>query len=376
MTNISQKIFSNKMKVKKENINSILTINVANLIKNYNKLKTINSKVEVAACVKADAYGLGYIKICKILLENGCNNFFVATAEEALSLRKKFKSINIFLLNGVNDQNTCLEMIKKNILIVINNVDQLNIIKKVFIFRKKKIKCAIHIDIAMNRLGFSAEQFKEVYDGIKNYLNIKLIMSHLTSSEIKNSSHNLQQLNYFKKVINDFSFLKNIKYSLSNSNGSFLGKKYCFNMIRAGGYLFGLDLSSKNKSKPVISLKAKIIQINSISAGSGVGYGANYITKKKSVIATLALGYADGLPRNYKGYILYNNKKAPFVGNISMDLSCIDITAIANIKVNDWVEIFGYNVSILDFAKYSKTITYEISSKIGNRVKRVYNYNI
>lgn len=364
------------MKVKKENINSILTINVANLIKNYNKLKTINSKVEVAACVKADAYGLGYIKICKILLENGCNNFFVATAEEALSLRKKFKSINIFLLNGVNDQNTCLEMIKKNILIVINNVDQLNIIKKVFIFRKKKIKCAIHIDIAMNRLGFSAEQFKEVYDGIKNYLNIKLIMSHLTSSEIKNSSHNLQQLNYFKKVINDFSFLKNIKYSLSNSNGSFLGKKYCFNMIRAGGYLFGLDLSSKNKSKPVISLKAKIIQINSISAGSGVGYGANYITKKKSVIATLALGYADGLPRNYKGYILYNNKKAPFVGNISMDLSCIDITAIANIKVNDWVEIFGYNVSILDFAKYSKTITYEISSKIGNRVKRVYNYNI
>ena len=147
-------------------------------------------------------------------------------------------------------------------------------------------------------------------------------------------------------------------------------------MIRAGGYLFGLDLSSENKGKPVLSLKTKIIQINSISAGSGVGYGSNFITKKKSVIATLAIGYADGLPRNYKGYILLNNKKAPFVGNISMDLSCVDITAIANIKVNDWVEIFGNNFSILDFAKCSKTITYEISSKVGNRVKRVYNYNI
>ena len=228
----------------------------------------------------------------------------------------------------------------------------------------------------MNRLGFSAEQLKEIYDVIKKYLNIQLVMSHLTSSEIKNSPHNLKQLNSFKKIIHDFFFLKNIKYSLSNSNGSFLGAKYSFNMIRAGGYLFGLDLSSKNKSKPVISLMAKIIQINTLSAGSSVGYGSNFVTKKKSVIATLAIGYADGLPRNYKGYILLNNKKVPFVGNISMDLSCIDITAITNIKVNDWVEIFGNNFSILDFAKYSKTISYEISSKIGNRVKRVYNHNI
>ena len=192
----------------KENINSILTINVANLIKNYNKLKSINSKVEVAACVKADAYGLGYIKICKILSENGCKNFFVATAEEALSLRKKFKSINIYLLNGVNDQNTCLKMVKENILIVINNLDQLNIMKKAFTFSKKKIKCAVHIDIGMNRLGFSAEQFKEIYGNIKKHLNIKLVMSHLTSSELKNSSHNLKQLNCFKKVIGNFFFLK------------------------------------------------------------------------------------------------------------------------------------------------------------------------
>jgi alanine racemase len=360
----------------KENTNSILTINVANIIKNYNKLKNINSKVEVAACVKANAYGLDCIKICKILLANGCNSFFVATSEEALSLRKKFKNINIFLLNGVNDQNTCLKMIKENILIVINNFDQLNIIKKAFILRKKKIKCALHIDIGMNRLGFSPEQLKEVYYDIKNYLNIKLVMSHLSSSELKESPLNMKQLNCFKKLINDFFFFKNTKYSLSNSNGSFLGKKYCFNMIRAGGYLFGLDLSPKNRSKPVISLKAKIIQIRQINAGCGIGYGANYVTKKKSLIATLALGYADGLPRNYKGYILYKNKKAPFVGNISMDLSCIDITAMTNIKVNDWVEIFGNNLSLLDFAKFSKTITYEISSKIGTRVKRVYNYNV
>ena len=363
------------MYYRKENINSILTINIASLIKNYNKLKNINSKVEVAACVKANAYGLGYLKICKVLVENGCNSFFVATSEEALSLRKKFKNVNIFLLNGINDQKTCLKIIKENILIVINNIDQLNIMKNIFTLRKKKIKCVLHIDIGMNRLGFSHEQLKELYDSMKNYLEVKLVISHLTSSELKKNSSNLKQLNNFKKVRDDFFFLATTKYSLSNSNGSFLGKKYHFNMVRAGGYLFGLDLSSENKSNSVISLQAKIIQIRSIAAGSGIGYGSNFVTKKKSLIATLAIGYADGLPRNYKGYIIYNNKKAQFVGNISMDLSCIDVTAITNIKVNDWVEIFGNKVSILNFAKYNKTITYEISSKIGPRVKRVYNYN-
>ena len=212
------------MEFKKENINSILTINVTNLIKNYNRLKSINPKVEVAACIKANAYGLGCIKICKILLENGCNSFFVATSEEALSLRKKFKNINIYLLNGVNDQNTCLKMIKENILIVINNLDQLNIIKKAFQLSKKKIKCALHIDLGMNRLGFSPEQLKEIYYGMKIYLNVKLVISHLVSSERNESPINLKQLNCFKKLINDFFFFKTTKYSLSNSNCSFLGK--------------------------------------------------------------------------------------------------------------------------------------------------------
>ena len=147
-------------------------------------------------------------------------------------------------------------------------------------------------------------------------------------------------------------------------------------MIREEGYVFGLELYPKKRDKTEKTLKTKIIQIRQINAGCGIGYGANYITKKKSLIATLAIGYADGLPRNYKGYILYKNKKAPFVGNISMDLSCIDITAMTNIKVNDWIEIFGNNLSLLDFAKFSNTITYEISSKIGTRVKRIYNYNV
>ena len=123
----------------------------------------------------------------------------------------------------------------------------------------------------------------------------------------------------------------------------------------------------------MLTLKAKIIQIENVLAGNSVGYGANYVVKKDSKIATLAIGYADGIPRDYKGYAIYRNKKVNFVGNISMDLSCIDVTKLNTVKINDWVEIFGDNLSIYTFANYCKTIPYEISCKIGSRVKRIYN---
>ena len=135
-------------------------------------------------------------------------------------------------------------------------------------------------------------------------------------------------------------------------------------MIRAGGFVYGLDLTKKNKSKNVLSLKAKIIQIETVKKGSSIGYGAKYITKKDSTIATLAIGYADGLPRRYDGFAFYK-KKIKFVGNVSMDLSCIDVSSIKNPKINDWVEIFGNNISISVFASKCNTITYEVSSKIG-----------
>ena len=110
-----------------------------------------------------------------------------------------------------------------------------------------------------------------------------------------------------------------------------------------------------------------------LKKGRSIGYGAKYITKKDSIIATLAIGYADGLPRKYDGFAFYKKKKIKFVGNVSMDLSCIDVSSIKNPKINDWVEIFGNNISISVFASKCNTITYEVSSKIGLRVKRIYN---
>jgi alanine racemase len=353
------------------NNNAILQINLKNLEKNYKKLKFIAPNSQIAACVKANSYGLGTEQVIKILYKLKCKNFFVATAEEAILLRQKYKNINIYLLNGVTNLNTYLKIKNFNVITVINNIYQLNILKKAYKLTKSKIKCCIHIDTGMNRLGLSFEELLINLNKIIEYLEIKLVMSHMVNSE-KNSKLNNRQLKLFQKIKNSFKSSKNINFSLSNSNAAFLSKSFHFDIIRAGGYLYGLDLNIKNKSNTVLTLKAKIIQIQNVKKGNSVGYGATFITKKESKIATIAIGYADGLPRDYKGYAFYKNTKVRFVGRLSMDLSCIDISKIKDAKINDWVEIFGTNISIYNFATNSKTIPYEISSKIGPRVKRVY----
>ena len=352
--------------------NAILEINLKNIEDNYKHLKNVAPNAKIAACVKANSYGLGSSIICKSLYKLKCRDFFVATADEALSLRKKYKNINIYLLNGVSNFETFLKVYNLNIITVINNMHQYYLIKKFFGITKKKIKCCLHIDSGMNRLGISYEDFIKNLYSFQKYLDIKIIISHLINSE-KKSKLNNNQLKLFTDMKNKFNFSKKVLFSLGNSNSAFLKNKFHFDMIRAGGYIYGLDLSNKNKSKNVLTLKAKIIQIEKVKKGKSIGYSAQYFTKKDSIIATLAIGYADGLPRNYIGHAFYKNKKVKFVGNISMDLSCLDVSSIENPKINDWVEIFGNNNSISIFASKCCTIPYEISSKIGTRVKKIYN---
>ena len=371
MKSISLKIH-HKMKEFKETYNSLLQINLKNIENNYDYLKRNAPNTIIAACVKANSYGLGSNEICKALYKKNCRNFFVATLEEALLLRKKYKHVNIYMLNGVNHLESFFDLLNSNIITVINNLDQFLIIKDFFKTNKKRIKCCLHFDTGMNRLGLKLKDFDKHIYPFQKILDIKLVISHLINSE-KKSVLNDSQLKFFNEIKNRYRFSKKTLFSLGNSNSIFLKDKFHFDIIRAGGFIYGLDLTKKKKSKNVLSLKAKIIQIARVKKGRSVGYGAKYITKKDSIIATLAIGYADGIPRKYDGFAFYKKKKIKFVGNVSMDLSCIDISSIKSPKINDWVEIFGNNISISVFASKCNTITYEASSKVGLRVKRVYN---
>tara|TARA_B100000575_G_scaffold294471_1_gene310666 strand:+ start:6843 stop:7904 length:1062 start_codon:yes stop_codon:yes gene_type:complete len=350
------------------NYNSILKINTKNLLENYNFFKNRKKQLLVAATIKANCYGLGCKKIFKLLVKNNCNHFFVATIEEGINLNNKNKNINIYVLNGI--QNININLFKKyNLIPIINTLKEL---EKII---KSDVKFGVHIDTGINRLGIN---YTKIPHNISQYKNLKILISHLSSAdEGLNEYNNLQKKRYLK-IIKKFKINQNIILSLSNTNGSILSKSFLFDMIRPGIGLYGgfnNNKKLKSKIKPVVTLSSRIIQIKTINKNEYIGYNQTYKTNKTIKIAIIGLGYADGIPRKLSnsGTVYYKNDKFKIIGRISMDSLTIDITNSKHIlEVGTLIDIINDAHGIEDFAYKCNTISNEVITSIGERVKRVY----
>ena len=346
---------------------SILQINTKNLIKNYNFFKKLKKDIIVAPTIKANAYGLGVKKIFNLLVKNKCKHFFVATLEEGLEINNKNKNIFIYILNGL--QNYKIEKFSDNNLIpIINSISEL---QKVY---KSNIVYGLHIDTGINRLGIDHKNLPKFVFKSKN---IKTVISHLASADEKKNEYNGIQIQRFKELINNFKN-KKIIFSLSNSNGTTLGKSYLFKMIRPGIGLYGGNNNNeylKRNIKPVVKLIAKVIQIKKINVNEYIGYNQTFKTNKEIKIAIIGIGYADGIPRRLsnKGTVFYKNNKFKVIGRISMDSLTIDISKNKhNLKVGNYIEIINYKFDIEKFANECETISNEVITSIGSRVKIEY----
>ncbi len=347
--------------------NFIIKINTKNLIKNYYYFKKRKKNLNVACTIKANAYGMGFQKIFEILYKEGCRNFFVATYEEGIKIDFKKKNVNIFILNGI--QNYDLNLFKKNKLIpIINTIEELKRIKNF------NLKYGIHIDTGINRLGIDFRNIpKEVFIDKK----INIVISHLSSSDESKNKYNEVQRERFLNLKSKFNN-KKIIFSLSNTNGTVLSKDYLFDMIRPGIGLYGGNHKSqilKKYLKPILEVKAKVIQIKRINKGEFIGYNQTYKTKKNIVVAIVGVGYADGIPRSLsnKGAMYYKNEIFKIIGRVSMDSTTIDITNSKTlIKVGMHIDVINYRYDIEKFADQCKTISNEFLTSIGNRVKRIY----
>ena len=347
------------------NESGILNINTKNLIYNYNFFKKLKTNLIVAPTIKANAYGLGANKIYNLLLNQGCEHFFVATLNEGLKLNNKNSLIKIYVLNGL--QNYKLNQFKKgNLIPVINSIDEYERIKKT------NIEYAIHIDTGINRLGISLDEVEKL--NFKSH-NIKLIISHLSSSDEDKITYNIKQKKIFNTFVNKKP--KDIIFSLANSHGSILDKTYLYDMIRPGIGIYGCYENKKleKKIKNVISFKAKIIQIKNLKKNQYIGYNRTFKTKSRTSIAIIGLGYEDGIPRSLsnKGFVYYKKNRFNIIGRISMDSFTIDISKCSHdLKVGMYVDIINKDHKVDKFAKKCKTISYEVLTSIGNRVYRNY----
>ncbi len=347
------------------NESGILSINTKNLIYNYNFFKNLKKNLIVAPTIKADAYGLGDKKIFNLLVNQGCKHFFVATLNEGSKLKNKNNSIKIYVLNGL--QNYKLEQFTRaNLIPVVNSIEEYKRIKDA------NIDYAIHIDTGINRLGISSEDVKKL--DLQND-NIKLIISHLSSSDEYKIKYNIKQKNLFNTFINEKT--KGIIFSLANAHGSILDKTYLYDMIRPGIGIYGCFENKKleKKIKNVINLKGKIIQIKDLKKNQYIGYNRTFKTKNKTKVAIIGLGYEDGIPRlmSNKGFVYFKKDRFKIIGRISMDSFTIDITKSSHdLKVGMYVDIINNEHKVDKFAKKCKTISYEVLTSIGNRVYRNY----
>ncbi|MGZ3297470.1 MAG: alanine racemase [Asticcacaulis sp.] len=339
-----------------------LDIDLTALAANFRTLQARQSGAEVAPVVKADAYGLGMERIAEHLVKQGARTFFVARFNEGVALRRALgvRPV-IYVLDGLLE--TPGAFLEHDLRPVLNSMQQMNTCLQI-----PDLKAALHIDTGMNRLGIRPDEVTQLPAGFTP----SLIMSHLACADEPAHPMNARQLKAFREAATGF---RGIPLSLANSAGSFLGPDYGFDVTRPGISLYGGGPfgAPHPDIKPVARLTARVLQLRDLKAGESVGYGATFTAPRDMRLATVGVGYADGLLRSFAatGHAVANGEKRRLTGRVSMDAFSMDISGL-DINVGDWVEIFGAQQSIDDVASASGTIAYEWLTRIGARVQRHY----
>jgi len=316
-----------------------------------------------AAVLKADGYGLGAIPIARALQRAGCTRFFVATLEEGIALRPAVPAAEIIVLNGV-EASTVGQFRDHRLIPMLNSLPQVAAWGDAG-------PCALHIDTGMSRLGITPEEAA----ALPPPPGLLLISSHLACADEPDQPMNRRQLEDFAAIRPHFP---GVAASLAASSGIFLGPDWHADWVRPGAALYGVNPTRglANPMAQVVRLEAKILQIREIDQGRTVGYGATHKAGGKAKLATVAVGYADGIMRclSNRGHGYVGDKRVPLVGRISMDLTVFDVTGVpdAALAPGSSIELIGSVNTIDDLAEAAGTIGYEILTSLGPRLHRRY----
>ncbi|HFB99543.1 MAG TPA: bifunctional UDP-N-acetylmuramoyl-tripeptide:D-alanyl-D-alanine ligase/alanine racemase [Phaeodactylibacter sp.] len=368
-------------RLSQKNHKTVLEINLNALVHNLNVYnRFLHPKTKIIAMVKAAAYGSGSIEIAKLLEFQKVDYFAVAYADEGVELRKAGIHLPIIVLNP---EEAIFDILENHLLEPeIYSLDLLEKLAQRFSHKNQKILVHLKLDTGMKRLGFEEKDLKQLVDFLKKnpQLKVQSIFSHLVGSEAKkHDDFTKKQVARFQKMYDYIStaIKKRPMRHILNSSGINRFPEYQMEMVRLGIGLYGIDGSAEiqNQLQKVHTLKATISQIKNVATHETIGYSRKGIAKQPMRIATISIGYADGLMRvvgNGKFSVLIQGKRASIVGNICMDMCMVNVTDIPEAAIGDEVIIFGYHPTVEALAKAMNTIPYEIFSTISERVRRVY----
>ena len=351
-----------------------LYINSTAIAENYRLLQNfVGEKVTCAANIKSDAYGLGLMHAMHCLSKAGCNKFFVNSIEEALELRNSSLTDEIYVLNGIESGEEDF-FAQNNIIPVLNTKKQFELFNSYCRRKNRSFSAVLNIDTGINIIGVpfkeALELAKENY--FKQKVAIRFIISYFASNSKTDNPYNQKQLQIMQQIQQAFG----LPVSFAGSTGIALDSKYHFDIVRPGLLLFGCSNIPELTLINAITLTSKIIQIREVEEDFISDYENSYKLEKSSIVATIPIGYGDGiLPAlGNKGVFDICGYPAPIVGKISMDLTMLDVSKIpkAELYIGAEVEILGRSSTIQKMAEHAGTSFNNIITSLSSRIHRIY----
>lgn len=349
-----------------------MEIDLKNFEHNISKIKEkVGNNVTIMPIVKANAYGT-YINT-RLDILNEFEIVAVANVDEGVYIRELGYEKGIFVLNQPYETEID-KIIENDITVGISSYD----FAKQLGLRNKNVNVHVEIGTGMGRTGVHPYKIEKYLESLKPNIHVQGIYTHLSSADI-DDEYTKNQLNSFEFAVEKAKeILGDIKYvHATASNGIVNYPESHFNLVRPGiimyGYAAAYNTLEKIDLKPVAKLKAKITFLKDVEEGTSIGYNRSYITAKKTKVATVPIGYADGMRRDFSNgwQVLIKGKKAPIIGKICMDSFMVDVTGIENISLGDEVIIWdNENITLEQLADRCDTINYEILCTISNRVPR------
>ena len=372
-------------------------INLKALKHNLQNLKTITEPATgIMAVIKADAYGHGALPCAKAAVDLGVNYLGAGIIEEGIELRENGITEPILILGSIFPDEA-EDLVRHYLATILCTPDLAQALAKEAEKQKKSVNVHIKVDTGMNRLGVLPENLLPLIKTISNLPALKLeaLSTHFSSADDEDKSITTQQIELFQKTLTELQeagvTMPPLTH-LANTSALLRFPESRSRMVRPGLILYGAlpspilnsvaqEVCQKENLKnfqPVMQWKSKIILLKSVQKGQPLSYSRKHVTQKNSLIATLPIGYADGLHRNLSNNmeVLVKGKRAPQVGTICMDMILIDVTEVSDVNIGDEVVIFGKQgeeeILVEELAEKSNTIPYEILCNVGKRVLRIY----
>lgn len=347
-----------------------LSIDLEAIAANWRMLAARCAPAETTAVVKADAYGLGMAAVARRLADAGCRQFFVATLEEGIELRRVSRAAQIAVLSVPVAQHA-KDLVEHRLRPVLNHPGDLEAWRRF----GQAGPAWLHVDTGMNRLGYTPYEWELLIESRPNWKanGVIGVMSHYACADEPDHLLNARQ----RDAANEIARAARLPLSLGNSSGIFLGRDYRGHVTRPGMALYGLNPTpgQANPMQPVVKLETQVLQVRTVRSQGTAGYGASAEVQPGQVLATIGLGYADGYLRSLSnnGRVYFHGQAAPLVGRVSMDSIMVDVTDLARRpNAGDWVEVIGPNQSADAIADAAGTIGYEILTNLGHRYVRTY----